>query len=171
MDRLLNAFKGHSSAQDGLVGQARFAKVTSVDPKLGTVKVQLQPEGVLTGWLPVLSAWVGASWGISCPPSPGDQVLVIPQEGDAENGIVVGRAWTQDAATPETPVGELWLTHKSGSYVRLINDGTISIKGDVHVAGDVYDRHGSLAQLRDHYNQHRHSVPQGGVTGPPNPQD
>ena len=171
MDRLLNAFKGHSGAQDALVGQPRFAKVTSVDPKLGTVRVQLQPEGVLTGWLPVLSVWVGTGWGLSCPPSPGDQVLVLPQEGDAENGIVVGRAWSQDAGVPETPVGELWLTHKSGSYLRLLNDGTISMKGDLHVTGDVYDRHGSVAQLRSHYNQHKHSVPQGGVTGPADPQD
>ena len=171
MDRLLNAFKGHSGAQDALLGQPRFAKVTSVDPKLGTVKVQLQPEGVLTGWLPVLSLWVGTGWGISCPPSPGDQVLVVPQEGDAENGVVVGRAWNQDAAVPDTPVGELWLTHKSGSYLRLLNDGTISMKGDLHVAGNIFDEHGSLDQLREHYNQHKHSVPQGGITGPTNPQD
>lgn len=171
MDRLLNAFKAHSGAQDAAVGQPRFAKVTSVDPKLGTVRVQLQPEGVLTGWLPVLSQWVGTGWGLSCPPSPGDQVLVIPQEGDAENGIVVGRAWSQDASVPETPVGELWLTHKSGSYLRLLNDGTVSVKGDLHVSGNIYDQHGSLDQLRGHYNQHKHSVPQGGTTSTPSPQD
>lgn len=171
MERLINAFKGHSGAQDALAGQPRFAKVTSVDPQLGTVRVQLQPEGVLTGWLPVLSAWVGCGWGLSCPPSPGDQVLVIPQEGDAENGVVVGRIWSQDATMPQTPVGELWLTHKSGSSIRLVNDGTVLIKGDLHVAGAIFDQHGSLDQLRGHYNQHRHTVPQGGTTSSPMPQD
>ncbi len=171
MDRLLNAFKAHSGAQDAATGQPRFGKVTSVDPQLGTVRLQLQPEGVLTGWLPVLSPWVGTGWGLSCPPSPGDQVMIVAQEGDAENGVVIGRAWTQDASIPNTPVGELWLTHKSGSYVRLLNDGTIAIKGDLHVNGDVYDRHGSLAQLREHYNEHAHSDPQGGTTAPPSPQD
>jgi hypothetical protein len=145
--------------------------VTSVDPAAGTVRVQLQPEGVLTGWLPLLSPWVGAGWGLSCPPSPGDQVLILPQEGDAEHGVVAGRAWSQDAASPPTPVGELWLTHGSGSYVRLLNDGTIAMRGDLHVNGDVYDRHGSLAALRGHYNEHRHPDPQGGQTGPPTPQD
>jgi hypothetical protein len=98
-------------------------------------------------------------------------VFVLPQEGDAEHGVVVGRVWSQNAATPDTPVGELWLTHKSGSYIRLLNDGTISMHGDLHVDGDVYDRHGSLAALRGHYNQHRHSDPQGGQTDLPAPQD
>ncbi len=171
MDRLLNSLKGHSGAQDATTGQPRFGKVTSVDPVQGTARVQLQPEGVTTGWLPVLSPWVGDGWGLSCPPSPGDQVLILPQEGDAENGVVIGRSWSQTAATPQTAVGELWLTHRSGSYVRLLNDGTIGIRGDVHVDGDIYDRHGSLAGLRDVYNRHTHPDPQGSQTGRPNPQD
>ena len=171
MDRFLNALKAQSGTQDAAIGQPRFAKVTSVDPDAGTVRVQLQPEGVLTGWLPILSPWVGAGWGISCPPSPGDQVLVLPQEGDAENGVVIGRAWSETAAAPPTPVGELWLTHRSGSFVRLLNDGTIAMHGDLHVDGDVFDKHGSLAQLRNHYNEHRHPDPQGGETELPSPQD
>lgn len=171
MDRFLNSLKAHSGSQDANGAEPRFGKVTSVDPKQGTVRVMLQPESVLTGWLPVLSPWVGDGWGISCPPTPGDQVFILPQEGDAENGVVVGRAWSAAKATPATPVGELWLTHQSGSYVRLLNDGTISVKGDLHVDGDIYDRHGSLASFRNLYNRHVHPDPQGGATGLPNPQD
>jgi len=171
MDRLLNALKAHSGAQDASSGQPRFGVVTSVDPGSATARVQLQPEGVLTGWLPFLSGWVGNGWGLSCPPSPGDQVLVLPQEGDAEHGLIVGRAWSRGAAAPATPVGEFWLTHRSGSFVRLLNDGTISVRGDLHVEGDVYDRHGSLSQLRGHYNTHRHPDPQGGMTAVPDAQD
>ena len=171
MDKLLNALKAQSGAQDSTAGQPRFATVTSVDPSAGTARVQLQPEGVLTGWLPVLSPFVGAGWGISCPPSPGDQVLVLPQEGDAEHGMIVARAWSKAASAPATPVGELWLTHKSGSFVRLLNDGTVRVRGDLHVEGDVYDRHGSLAQLRAHYNMHRHADPQGGSVSVTDAQD
>jgi hypothetical protein len=167
MDRFLNALKAQSGAQDSAAGQARFGIVTSVDPGAGTARVQLQPEGVLTGWLPVLSAWVGAGWGISCPPTPGDQVLVLPQEGDSEHGIIVGRAWSRAAPAPAAPVGECWLTHKSGSFIRLVNDGTIRMRGDLHVDGDIYDRHGSLSQLRGHYNQHWHTDSRGGATGVP----
>ena len=171
MERLLNALKGQAAAQDASAGQPRFGTVTSVDPQAGTARVRLQPDGVLTGWLPLLSPWVGAGWGMSCPPSPGDQVLVIPQEGDAEHGSVVARAWSVEAGAPATPVGELWLTHRSGSWVRLLNDGTVSVRGDLHVDGQVFDRHGSLDQFRQHYNQHRHPDPQGGMTGVPQPQD
>ncbi len=171
MDRLINAMKGFSGSQDASAGQPRFGKVTSVDPANGTVRVQLQPEGILTGWLPLLSPWVGNGWGLSAPPGVGDQVFVLPQEGDAEHGVVVGRAWSETSVVPNTPVGELWITHKSGSFLRLRNDGTISIRGDLHVDGEVYDRHGSLDQLRSHYNQHTHSDPQGGTTSLPTPQD
>ena len=67
MDQLLNALKAQSAAQDATAGQPRFGVVSSVDPATGTARVQLQPEGVLTGWLPVLSPWVGAGWGIEPP--------------------------------------------------------------------------------------------------------
>ncbi len=65
MERFLNALKAQAGALDQFVGQPRFGIVTSVDPSSATARVQLQPEGVLTGWLPVLSAWVGAGWGWS----------------------------------------------------------------------------------------------------------
>ena len=171
MDKLLNAIKGHTAAQGAAMGQPRFGVVTSVDPQGGTARVQLQPEGVLTGWLPLLSPWVGSGWGLSCPPSPGDQVLVLPQEGDAEHGVIVGRTWSNSSQGPATPAGELWLTHRSGSWVRLLNDGTVSVKGDLHVDGDVFDRHGSLDRLRQHYDAHRHPDPQGGMTDVADVQD
>ena len=114
MDRLINAMKAHSGAQDASGAQPRFAKITSVDPQLGTVRVLLQPEGVLTGWLPVLSLWVGSGWGLSCPPDVGDQGFVLAQEGDADHGVVVGRAWSEQSPVPNTPVGELWLPTKAG---------------------------------------------------------
>lgn len=171
MDRLLNALKLQSAAQDAAQGQPRFGVVASVDPKAGTARVTLQPEGVLTGWLPVLSPWVGAGWGLSCPPSPGDQVLVLPQEGDAEHGAVLARSWSAEAPPPETPVGELWLTHRSGTTLRLCNDGTVRIKGDLFVEGDVHDRVGPLSRLRDRYNAHTHPDSRGGRTGRPDVQD
>lgn len=171
MDRVLNAMRAQAAAQDLAQGQPRYGVVSSVDPAAGTARVVLQPDGVLTGWLPVLSPWVGAGWGMTCPPSPGDQVLVLPQEGDAEHGAVVARAWSSKAPPPATPVGELWLTHRSGSYLRLLNDGTVSVRGDLHVQGDVYDRVGPLDRLRQAYNRHKHADPQGSVVGKTDAQD
>src|SRR5260363_12451 len=57
MKYLMNAFK--SVAQQATQSRAatRHGIVTSYDPKTYAVKVQLQPEGVLTGWIPLKSAW------------------------------------------------------------------------------------------------------------------
>jgi uncharacterized protein involved in type VI secretion and phage assembly len=164
MERFLNIIKQHAGALDQGVSQPRFGTVTSVDPATATAKITLQPEGVLTGWLPVLSPWIGAGWGLYCPPSPGDQVLVVAQEGDAEHGLIIGRAFSNTQAPPAASVGEFWLMHKSGSFIKLQNDGTIQMQGDLHVAGDVYDRQGSLSGLRRHYDSHTHVDSRGGTT-------
>lgn len=171
MDRFLNAIKMHADSLDQGRGQPRFATVTSVNPNAATACVALQPEGVLTGWLPILSAWIGSGWGMVCLPAPGDQVLVLPQEGDAENGVIVGRAFSNTQLPPVTPVGEFWLVHKTGSFIKLQNDGTVQINGDLHVAGDVYDRQGSLSRLRSHYDSHTHIDSRNGQTTAPSPQD
>ncbi len=171
MERILNIIKQHAGALDQGSSQPRFATVTSVNPATATAKVTLQPEGVLSGWLPILSPWIGAGWGMCCPPAPGDQVLVLAQEGDAEHGIIIGRAFSNAQTPLATPVGELWLVHGSGSFVKLLNDGTIQMHGDLHVAGDVYDRQGSLSRLRGHYDGHTHTDSRGGATTAPTQQD
>jgi hypothetical protein len=171
MDRLLNIFKQHAGALDQGGSQPRFATVTSVNPSAATARVKLQPEGVLSGWLPVLSPWIGAGWGMCCPPSPGDQVLVLAQEGDAEHGIIIGRAFSNTQTPPPASVGELWLIHSSGSFIKLQNDGTIQMHGDLHVAGDIHDQHGPLSRLRGHYDTHTHIDSRGGTTSAPNPSD
>ncbi len=183
MERFLNALKAHAAALDLGQAQPRFGLVTSVDPTSATARVSLQPEGVLTGWLPVLSPWIGAGWGMSCPPAPGDQVLVLAQEGDAEHGLIAGRAFSLSQLPPPAPPGEFWLVHSTGTSLKLQNDGTVHINGpvaitgnvlvtgDVHASGNVYDGHNSLADLRGEYNVHMHIDSRGGVTTIPNQQD
>ncbi len=183
MDRFMNALKTHAAALDLTQAQPRFGVVTSVDPDSANARVQLQPEGVLTGWLPVLSPWTGAGWGMCSPPSPGDQVLVLAQEGDAEHGIIAGRAFSLSQPPPPAPAGEFWLVHASGSFLKLSNDGTIYmngpvsitgtlvVSGDVRAGGDVVDHHGAVSALRGHYNGHTHTDSHGDVTNIPSPQD
>jgi phage baseplate assembly protein gpV len=171
VDNFLNHLKAQAAQMDQGWAQPRLAVVQSVDPATFTVRVSVQPEGVLTGWLPVTSAWVGAGWGLACLPSTGDQVLVIWQEGDAEHGIVVGRLWSNMVQPPQAPVGEFWLVHKTGSFLKLHNDGSIESSGspwmhtgDLRVSGDVYDQHGSVAALREHFNTHVHPPSSSGPT-------
>ena len=159
MQRFMNALKAQAASLDRSVGQPRFGLVKSVDPARYAARVALQPEGTLSGWLPVLSFWVGANWGAVCLPAVGDQVLVVAQEGDAEHGVIVGASYSDLARAPVAPPGELWLVHGSGASLQLCNDGTVRIVGDLHVSGDVYDRQGSLARLRGHYDSHVHGGP------------
>ena len=171
MERLLNIIKQHAGALDQGSSQPRFATVTSVNPAEATARVTLQPERRAER-LAACSFALDRCWvGNMVPPSPGDQVLVLAQEGDAEHGIIVGRAFSNTQTPPNAPVGELWLVHSSGSFIKLKNDGTIQMQGDLHVSGDVYDQQGSLSRLRGHYDQHTHTDPRGGKTTIANPSD
>jgi phage baseplate assembly protein gpV len=171
MERFLNAIKIHADALVQAPAQPRFGTITSVDPTSGTARVTLQPECVLSGWLPILYPWVGAGWGMVCPPAPGDQVLVLTQEGHAEHGIIIGRIFSNQERPPGAPSGELWLVHSSGSYFKLQNDGTVQIGGDLHVNGDVYDKVGPMSRLRGHYDSHTHVDSRNGITSVTNQPD
>lgn len=168
MRNILDALKTQAGLVDRTLGQPRFGTVTSFDTANYTARVLLQPEGTVTGWLPVLSAWTGPGWGMIVPLAAGDQVLVLPQEGDAEHGVIVGRAFSNICPAPPATAGEFWIIHPSGSCLKLKNDGTVTIAGDLHVAGDVYDRHGSLSHLRGSYNAHVHTEQTSGQTTSPN---
>ncbi len=175
MDRFWNAVKGRAGGLDGLVGVARFGLVSSYDPANYAARILLQPENILSGWLPILSSWVGAGWGLAAPLTPEDQVLVLMQEADSEHGIIAGCVWSAVDRPLAAPSGELWVQHQSGSYLKLHNDGTIamkattvSISGDLVVTGNIVDQngaHGSLASLRNAYDHHTHPDAQGGNTG------
>jgi phage gp45-like len=174
MDEFLNLVKGQATQLDQAWAQPRVAVVSSCDAATYTVRVLIQPEGVLSGWIPVTTNWVGSGWGLACLPQPGDQVVVVYQEGDAEQGIVVGRLWSNNVPAPIAPVGELWLVHATGSTIQLKNDGSIHTQGltwfhqgDLAVTGNISDYHGSLDALRNHYNIHEHPP----ATSPPVPID
>jgi phage baseplate assembly protein gpV len=177
MDRFWNAVKARAGGLDGLAGVARFGLVSSFDPVAYAARVMLQPENILSGWLPILSAWVGNGWGLAAPLTPGDQVLVVAQEADAEHGVIIGCVWSAVDKSPGAASGELWLQHQSGSFLKLHNDGTIAMQaptvnvtGNLVVSGNISDQngaHGTLASLRNAHDEHVHADPQGGVTGLP----
>jgi phage baseplate assembly protein gpV len=177
MDQFWNAVKARAGGLDALAGVARFGLVSSFDANAYAARVMIQPENILSGWLPILSAWVGAGWGLAAPLTPGDQVLVIAQEGNSEHGVIAGCVWSAVDRPMATPPGELWMQHQSGSFLKLLNDGTIALRagtvnvtGDLVVSGNISDlggAHGTVAALRGAYDEHTHADPQGGVTGLP----
>lgn len=134
------------AAQMATQGEAttRIGIVTGYDPNTYSAKVQIQPEGLETGWIPVTSSWVGNGWGMFCPPSLGDAVKVEFQGGSFESGMTDARLFNNVDRPLTVPSGEFWLVHKSGSFVKLLNDGTIvsnapawNHTGDHNVDGSV----------------------------------
>ena len=168
MDRLLNAIKLHADGAAQNSAQPRLGTITSYDPVNCAARVTIQPEGVLSGWLPVGCAGVGASCMI-VGPQIGDQVLLTPQEGDAEQLHISHRVFSTVSMPPTAvgtrkPVqaGEIAAFHSSGSYFHLSNDGNVWLQahgqlnvtapltlvtGDVHVTGAVIAGYGGADQV------------------------
>jgi phage baseplate assembly protein gpV len=129
MYRFLNGLRVNANGLDMASAETRMGTVTSVDPTNYAVRVMIQPEGVLSGWLPVPTPWIGTAH----PPSPGDQVKVSFQEGDAEHGIVEGRLYSTGTLAPTVAgapaqSGEWLIFHKSGGYIMMANNGHITVK-------------------------------------------
>jgi phage baseplate assembly protein gpV len=105
--------------------------------------VTIQPEGVLSGWVPVPAFGTGGV-AIVSPPSVGDQVAVIFQEGDHEHPIVVGRFWSSVDKPSQSPItsktigpNELGIFGNNGAFLHLTAGGTWEIKGNMRLDGDI----------------------------------
>ncbi len=135
LDSLLNRVRAEAATVlDALRQDLRIGIVSAYDPDQYAAKVRLQPEptdqpegSAETGWLPVLSLWGGDGWGDFAPPTPGDVVMVLFQEGGREAGIVLGRFFSLLTRPLPAPSGERWIVHQSGAFVKLTNDGKITL--------------------------------------------
>ena len=127
--------------------QNRWGIVKSVDPVRVAVRVLIQPEGVLTGWLPLLLPGASSGWSMLSMPSVGDMAMVTADAGDAL-GAVIGFAHNDTRPAPTAPngltggnavnvPGEFLLVGKGGNVVRLCADGTLLIVGDINVRGSI----------------------------------
>lgn len=136
LDVLSVVIKAHIDSMLSQLAQPRYGLVQSFDPATYTARVLIQPENELSGWLPVLTQWLGNGWGLFAPPSPGDQVKLVPQESFGQNYAIVGAAFsTVDRPLP-APSGEFWLVHAKGQFIKLLNDGTIFSAGTWNHDGD-----------------------------------
>ena len=105
---------------------ARYGTVSSFNPADYTVKVQIQPEGTQTGFIPLTAPWVGNNFGAVFGPQVGDQVLVHFVDGNLQASIAGGRTFSNAALPPPVQSGQAAIVDSHGAYVRLNNDGTIT---------------------------------------------
>jgi phage baseplate assembly protein gpV len=121
-------------------GASRRGVVTSYQPQPPMAKVQLMPapetgDPIETGWIPVLSQWVGNGWGMVAPLSGGEQVYLGCEENDGGSYVVLGRYYSdEDQAPTSVAVGEIILQHQNGTTVHLGNTGTAMISAPVGVS-------------------------------------
>lgn len=113
--------------------KTRMGIVDAYDPDKYAVKVRLQPSGVLSGWIPIASCYVGNGWGLFAAPTIGDSVRVDAQEGDIDAGTMGGSFFNDVDRPLSVPSGEFWLQHKTGSFLKFLNNGDVS----VHTARDL----------------------------------
>lgn len=146
MQGLLNAMR----MQAMLAGNSRVSTlmgtVKGYNPANYCAKVMIQPENIESGWLPIASPWVGNGWGLVAPPTDGDVVAVVCQEGDINAGIISLRLFNDNARPPSVqsggtktyaPSGEFWLAHQSGSLLKFHNDGSVELTVNTNLAATV----------------------------------
>lgn len=142
MHNLLNTLRAASQQAAQTTATTRQGVVTNYDPDAYAIRVMLQPDNILTGWLPLKSPWVGNGWGLFCPPGIGDLVEIDYQEGAVGAGSVGWRFYNDDDRPLPCPSGEFWLVHQSGSLLKFHNDGGVELvtAGDLRetVNGDYH---------------------------------
>jgi hypothetical protein len=105
----------------------RQGVITAYDPLRPAVKVQLQPSGEETGWIPFGSIWVGNGWGLAVGPMIGAIVEVTFDNGNIGVGAAGQQFYNDVDQCPGPPSGEFWLFHQSGSKLKFTNDGNVAV--------------------------------------------
>jgi phage baseplate assembly protein gpV len=169
-DQIINMVKLHSSKINESYGSVKYARLKEYDPEHCIAKVAWYDpnednyEKLISGWLPIIVPFIGKgddtqadggeAWGFVAPPNIGQPVVVLSQHGDFNNGLIIGGSYSSKSPVPKvdgkaTEDGEFLIMHKKGSYIKLWNDGDISIftkhdlnlhidhNGNVHILGDL----------------------------------
>lgn len=146
MEQYLNALKRHVGNMDSQMPQPRMGVVQSYNPASHTARVLIQPEETLSGWLPIATGMTGNGWGVVIPPVIGQQVFMVPHDGDHRSLVIVGSVFSKTNLPPKTSAaiageaaaivpGQVAIVSQDGSVViRLGADGTLYIKGAASVS-------------------------------------
>jgi phage baseplate assembly protein gpV len=133
MEALLNRVRLEAERVGRLKGKTRLGTITSYDPANYAVKVMLQPDQTETGFIPLSSPMIGNGWGAFFAPVGGEQVIVEFQEDGHEVPLATLRLFDNKNRPLTVPGSEMWLVHKSGSYLKLTSDGKVAL----HSAGEI----------------------------------
>ncbi len=112
----------------------RFGVVQNYDPNTYKAKVLIQPENILSGWLPISSEYVGSGFGLFVAPAPGDTVLCQFADGDFGMGVIgSGKIFLPTMPPVPCPPGQVMLVHSSETYLKILSSGEL----DMNVVGNL----------------------------------
>ena len=126
-DEVRNLIRREVAAAMTLRGRTRIGVVDSYDPANHAVKVRLQPENVLTGWIPVATLRSGSGAGVYFAPNINDQVLVEPTDGDSDGAICTLRLYSVVDPPLNVPAGQMLIQDDAGSLIRFDNAGNLTV--------------------------------------------
>jgi hypothetical protein len=116
--------------------QMYYGEVVAYDPTLHSVKVKLLPEmghlphsgPAITGYIPMASGWGGNGWGIKGGIVENRaQVIVFKMGWPVSAMFAIGPFYNETNRPPAGDKGEITVTHKTGTRVKLLNDGTVEL--------------------------------------------
>ncbi|MBB3213418.1 hypothetical protein FHW67_002710 [Herbaspirillum sp. Sphag1AN] len=140
-DNLSNAVRAQAALGQNNLSFPRWATISSYDPNTPAVKVMIQPENQESGWMALGAVGVGSGFGVAVGPGIGDMVLAVFPEGDFNSGAIIGRFWSTLNQAIAVPSGEVWLTHKSGSFAKLVASGDVDVSAtgnaNVNAGGNI----------------------------------
>lgn len=105
----------------------KYGQISAYNPNDYTVKVILMPTMEETGFVPLSAPWVGSNFGAVFGPAIGDSVRLDFVDGRIEACLVGGRFFNNSARPPVVQSGQAAIVDSKGSYVKLNNDGTVTI--------------------------------------------
>lgn len=105
----------------------KYGQISAYNPDDYTVKVMLLPTMEETGFVPLAAPWVGNNFGAVFGPAIGDAVRLDFVDGRVEACLVGGRFFNNSARPPVVQSGQAAIVDSKGSYVKLNNDGTVTI--------------------------------------------
>ena len=122
-------------------------------------------------------------YGYTAHPHPGAELLSVFLGGNRDHGIVIAvddrryrlKGLEQGEVAVYDDLGHtVHLTRAgividgAGHPVSFVNAPTVTMDGNLEVAGNVSDKNGSMQEIRDTFNDHNHDGDSGGTTSKTN---
>lgn len=105
----------------------RIGILTDYDPNRPAVKVNLMPDEIETGWIPLRTCLAGPSFGVFVGPTAGLEAVVLFQEGSIDVGICIGFLGNDEDVPPSVPAGQMLLVDSNGSSLAFTNDKKLTL--------------------------------------------